>query len=348
MFEKEVRAFLDKPLHEMEWGGVMDRLDHGIDGDVIVDYKTGRAPKSGNAALDAVRGRKSQGPLYLLLAEKIGRPSASFAYSYVLDEQKIRLLTTEEWEQNKPAIVKTMHDQLELMKGGCFLPMPDDYCGLLRSRAGLPKKSQRFGGARSARGVGRTLVGSARARPPERKIMSGNQPADHLDREAAATPASTKISSSLAGAGTGKTTLLINRLIQLLLVKEIPVERIVALTFTKKAAEEMRERLEDRLREENSALALQALNDIPKAQIGTIHSFAGSRCCGCIRYRPASIQLFMKTMAPCASAFSKPSGNRGSPKNFAAAPSPMPRGWRCSKTTRLKICGCLRLIWPTR
>ncbi len=105
--------------------------------------------------------------------------------------------------------------------------------------------------------------------------MSDDKPADHFDREAAATRIDKNI-VVVAGAGTGKTTLLINRLIQLLLVKEIPVERIVALTFTKKAAEEMRERLEDRLRRENSALALQALNDIPKAQIGTIHSFAGS------------------------------------------------------------------------
>ena len=105
--------------------------------------------------------------------------------------------------------------------------------------------------------------------------MSENKPADHLDRDAAATRIDKNI-VVVAGAGTGKTTLLINRLMRLLLVKEIPVERIVALTFTKKAAEEMRERLEERLRDDNSALAKQALNDIPKAQIGTIHSFAGS------------------------------------------------------------------------
>ena len=156
MFEKEIRAFLDKPLHEIEWGGVMDRLDHGIDGDVIVDYKTGRAPRGGNAALDAVRGQKSQGPLYLLLAEKIGRSAASFAYSYVLDEQKIRLLTTEEWEQNKPAIVKTMHDQLELMESGCFLPMPGDYCGYCEV-AQACRKSHSVSVVRAARGVGRKL-----------------------------------------------------------------------------------------------------------------------------------------------------------------------------------------------
>ncbi|MFN0117798.1 MAG: UvrD-helicase domain-containing protein [Elusimicrobiota bacterium] len=109
---------------------------------------------------------------------------------------------------------------------------------------------------------------------------------DQLDRD--------RIISSLdenvivmAGAGTGKTTLLIGRLLELIFVKQIPVEKIVALTFTRKAAEELRERLEDRLRDivENPVkygdpekvikLAEKALFDIPKSQIGTIHGFAG-------------------------------------------------------------------------
>ncbi len=98
----------------------------------------------------------------------------------------------------------------------------------------------------------------------------------------------------LAGAGTGKTTLLIDRLTSLIIGREIPIERIVAITFTKKAGEEIRERLEERLRliQEGlfanptfdeafgqnrtnwAKLATKALDDIPKAQIGTIHSFA--------------------------------------------------------------------------
>lgn len=76
----------------------------------------------------------------------------------------------------------------------------------------------------------------------------------------------------VAGAGTGKTTLLIERIINLIVQKNIPVERIVALTFTKKAAEEMRARLEVELRELGQE---KALLNLPKAQIGTIHSFAG-------------------------------------------------------------------------
>ena len=118
-------------------------------------------------------------------------------------------------------------------------------------------------------------------------------PIDQADRDVAAVSLDQNVIVS-AGAGTGKTTLLIDRLTLLILGKEIPIERIVALTFTKKAAEEMRVRLEARLRmimnetepvpllEEHfpnnreawPRLARTALEAIPKAQMGTIHSFA--------------------------------------------------------------------------
>jgi RecB family exonuclease len=156
LFEKEIRAFLDSPLDEVEWGGVMDRIDYAPEGDTIVDYKTGRAPKGGNAALDGVRGRKSQAALYLLLAEKMGRPAASFAYSYVLDEQKTRILSAEEWSRSKPALIKTMRDQLQLMKSGCFLPMPDDYCSYCEV-AQACRKSHSISVVRANRGPGKNL-----------------------------------------------------------------------------------------------------------------------------------------------------------------------------------------------
>lgn len=119
-------------------------------------------------------------------------------------------------------------------------------------------------------------------------------PRDDEQRRIAATRLDQNI-IVLAGAGTGKTRLLIDRMTLLICGKEIPVDRTVALTFTKKAGEEMRERLEERLRRiadgteipplleeffsrnksEWPRLARKALDDIPKAQIGTIHSFAG-------------------------------------------------------------------------
>jgi ATP-dependent helicase/nuclease subunit A len=111
----------------------------------------------------------------------------------------------------------------------------------------------------------------------------------------------------VAGAGTGKTTLLVNRLVYLLMKEPAPVliTQVVALTFTNKAATEMKVRLRERLvvlarpeadpvrsgdggavsREDlrdryglsADAIALRAqaaLNDLEKAQIGTLHSFA--------------------------------------------------------------------------
>src|SRR3972149_3282456 len=117
-----------------------------------------------------------------------------------------------------------------------------------------------------------------------------------------------------AGAGTGKTTLLVDRITHLLMRETGPlsITDIIVITFTKKAANEMKVRLRSRLQyfidsvdgnrgqgetgEKNNyeaALlrdlmqrynlgmdviaqrAVDAVNNLEKAQIGTIHSFAG-------------------------------------------------------------------------
>ena len=53
----------------------------------------------------------------------------------------------------------------------------------------------------------------------------------------------------IAGAGTGKTTILVNRILNLLLREPNPlaITEIVALTFTNKAATEMKQRLRAQL-----------------------------------------------------------------------------------------------------
>src|SRR5262249_52306491 len=92
-----------------------------------------------------------------------------------------------------------------------------------------------------------------------------------------------------AGAGTGKTTLLVSRLIALLLEKQAPLSRIAAITFTEKAAAELAERLRAKLEEalepvrlaalaqgdqsQRVVLIRKALEDMEKAPISTIHSF---------------------------------------------------------------------------
>jgi len=84
-----------------------------------------------------------------------------------------------------------------------------------------------------------------------------------------------------AAAGTGKTTALIGRMVAILRSGRAPLEAIVALTFTDKAAGEMKLRLRgelERARAEASdaqerARLTDALGALEAARIGTIHSF---------------------------------------------------------------------------
>ena len=72
------------------------------------------------------------------------------------------------------------------------------------------------------------------------------RPVDHPQREKAASNLEASFVVT-AGAGTGKTSLLIERILHHVLGRGTPMERITAMTFTKKAAAELRERLEDSL-----------------------------------------------------------------------------------------------------
>jgi ATP-dependent helicase/nuclease subunit A len=90
-------------------------------------------------------------------------------------------------------------------------------------------------------------------------------PGDHLDRRKAIESA--KNVAVTAGAGTGKTTLLVEKILHKVREDGVDLKRILALTFTEKAANEMRQRLRIQLRQGGP------LEDLPKAEIGTIHSF---------------------------------------------------------------------------
>ena len=132
---------------------------------------------------------------------------------------------------------------------------------------------------------------------------------DAAERERAATTFERNVVVT-AGAGTGKTTLLVDRLTHLLMREPHPlaITQIVALTFTNKAANEMRIRLRERLqsylsarldqepsgseqvklraelrflmelyhlsKDEIDRRAREALRQIERSYIGTIHSFA--------------------------------------------------------------------------
>jgi len=75
-----------------------------------------------------------------------------------------------------------------------------------------------------------------------------------------------------APAGSGKTEKLARRYIELL-KNGSDVERILAITFTEKAAAEMKERILNILRKEDSVLFAKVREKMPRMRISTIHSF---------------------------------------------------------------------------
>lgn len=74
----------------------------------------------------------------------------------------------------------------------------------------------------------------------------------------------------LAGPGTGKTHVLTRRVVFLLTERGVPPSQVLALTFTRAAASELRERVAEELREEWEDLNEE--EDLPR--ISTLHSFA--------------------------------------------------------------------------
>jgi ATP-dependent exoDNAse (exonuclease V) beta subunit len=89
-----------------------------------------------------------------------------------------------------------------------------------------------------------------------------------------------------AGAGSGKTRTLVTRLVNLVIEADVPVGAIAAITFTEKAAAELRERVRRAFELEATGAgsgdrtaaarprAQLALDDLDGAAIGTLHSFA--------------------------------------------------------------------------
>ncbi|WP_433703450.1 UvrD-helicase domain-containing protein [Prescottella equi] len=78
-----------------------------------------------------------------------------------------------------------------------------------------------------------------------------------------------------AGAGSGKTHSLVSRICRLVLDEGVELDRIAAITFTEKAAAELRERLRARISgAEDCERRNVALGQVDTAAIGTLHSFA--------------------------------------------------------------------------
>jgi ATP-dependent exoDNAse (exonuclease V) beta subunit len=99
-----------------------------------------------------------------------------------------------------------------------------------------------------------------------------------------------------AAAGTGKTTMLVDRIIAILRAGETALDRIVAVTFTEKAAGEMKLRLRAGLEKARTAVTAgsaerrrldAALGHLEVARIGTIHAL----CADLLRERPVEARV---------------------------------------------------------
>jgi len=99
-----------------------------------------------------------------------------------------------------------------------------------------------------------------------------------------------------AAAGTGKTTELVRRIVRVIETGRAEVTGIVAVTFTEKAAGELKLRLREALEEARGGSASasperrrldRALGRLEEAQVSTIHGF----CADLLRERPVEARI---------------------------------------------------------
>jgi ATP-dependent exoDNAse (exonuclease V) beta subunit len=109
------------------------------------------------------------------------------------------------------------------------------------------------------------------------RLVKALKPVDFAARESAACDLDTTFFVE-AAAGTGKTTALVARIVSIVTSRRARVREVVAITFTEKAAGE----LKMRLREELEQTTPRTLADLDQAHITTIHSF----CAWILRERP--------------------------------------------------------------
>ena len=140
-----------------------------------------------------------------------------------------------------------------------------------------------------------------RAEPPPGRAAAGGFVEGPLPDDDSRDRIRTELDTNLlveAGAGSGKTTVLVDRMVALVRTGAARVEEVAAVTFTRKAAAELRQRFQTRLESELEAARTagdqevtvrldSALRDIDRGFIGTIHSF----CARLLRERPVEAGL---------------------------------------------------------
>jgi len=294
--------------------GRIDRIDVSTAAAAYTlwDYKSGSGfgfPAS--AATDPfAKGRRLQHGLYVVMLRArladagctaAGGVVERFGYFFPTRAGKGRRLT---WTAEQLAGCTSLVRQLaEIVRQGAFLPTSDpadcghcDFaavCGdpvrvardASRMLAASPALAELFAGLRGQRRPAQPLV--RRSPQPGPLVRTQHPPAPDTPPDE---PVRRRIRDDLdttllveAAAGTGKTTCMVDRMLALVQRGVARPEGIVAVTFTKKAAGELRRRFREKLQQaacaaggepERSRLAA-ALGRIDSMVIGTIHSFAG-------------------------------------------------------------------------
>ncbi len=297
--------------------GRIDRIDVRDDGTgtaayALWDYKSGSS--FGFPAIGAEDpfdcGRKLQHGLYVvMLHQRLADPGCEvaggrverFGYFFPSRAGKGRRL---EWTSEQLEACTTLVRQLaEIVRHGAFLPTSNaadcthcDFatvCGdpsrVTRGAAGMLAASeplgQLFAGLR--RGSRQATVLDLRRPDPQplaltRHPAAADTPPDEPVRRRIREDLSTTLLVE-AAAGTGKTTCMVDRMLALVRTGTARPESIVAVTFTRKAAGELRRRFREKLQQaaatatdaEEAARLGAALDRVDAMVIGTIHSFAG-------------------------------------------------------------------------
>jgi len=305
------------PGEKIRLRGRIDRIDVRDDGSgrptyALWDYKSGSGygfPAAG-AGDPFAGGRKLQHGLYVvMLHERLAAPDSGlgdgrverFGYFFPSRAGKGRRLA---WSSTQLDGCLVLVRQLaEIATQGIFLPTSSDddctHCDFARVCGDATRVTRAAARKLAASETLQRLFDGLRRQPRPATVPDVRRPqAEPLARTPHPVvpdtppdePTRRRIREDLvttllveAAAGTGKTSSMVDRMLALVRTGAAQPESVVAVTFTKKAAGELRRRFREKLQqavattsngEEQTRLAT-ALARIDRMVIGTIHSFAG-------------------------------------------------------------------------
>ena len=244
--------------------GKIDRIDldpfsaRGI----VQDYKSG---KTVHSAAKIESELKLQIPLYMLvLRDLVGIEPLGGLYRALAGERQARGLLRAEAEEDVPGFAR------EGLSGrGSFLG-PDrageGACGRFRRAHPLGRGAARSEGRLSMPDMVRPVVDVPGGEVDDAVVEETRTP---NEEQLAAIDAGGLVFVS-AGAGTGKTTVLVERFVRAVCDRGLPIDSVLAITYTERAAGELRGRIRQRLAE----LGRHDLaRELDGAWISTIHGF---------------------------------------------------------------------------